>query len=388
MNREWLIRILAEAKKSQQPPKSPVRPSRRSKYIARRHIGRINFWDLASISTGPEITQIAEINYTYPQPSFGTQADYGDPTSGPTVYPAIAEHDYDGLLSKIFEQPVSNWRDYYKKVVPSMKYNIAVSKTDAFQTIEETVFLSDGDPLFTDNGLSLPSDYFTSGKYIYINQCSSLTPPFMLNEHSTNKITTELDISAPAVPFTPSHNMDVFLIPSFNFAGAWAQLTGPAASGAAFPDQHLNDYWIFFPRGYFFDPSHPIYGIPPGFNSSGSLRPPLGIFNFAAPYDPSLYANAMAVSEYLKTIAGSRGAYAATLDSSGGAFASTDDGNYFNTDMPGTPTDGDSTAIPPLAGIPWYYSVYFVPANQNLVYLRAVVKKGGTFYYFWNSGWA
>jgi hypothetical protein len=360
-----------------------VRPrKRKDDYGRRRHHGRVNFWDLGMVSTGAGTAQFTELDYGPIVPTFASQTSYGNPTSHSSAYPNLAEHDYDGLLSKIFEQPLSSWKTYYKKITPAMDYDLRVAKWDTGLTgASATEILSSDNPNFTNGGLKVPSDFFDPGYVMRIADFFAgtevATQPFFLGDVPENKITTEFDIEAPAATFAPSGNMDVFLMPTLNFAGGWAQTNGTAT----YNDQHLNDFWILYPRGAFLDPLHPLYPLEKfthGFNGNNAKHPPEGNLNNlpSSPYDSTGYSRALTITEWMKTLPGSRGIYRVSTSGLGG-FTTTDDGSMFNSGVPATPT-GDI----------FYYSTYFTPSNINLIYLRAVVLKGGTYYYFWNSGWA
>lgn len=367
-----LIELLKQ-KAAKNEKKTAAFPSRRRWRPGRRRGGKINFYDLCSISTGPGITQFTELDYQYPIPAFGTQAQYGNPSSGSSVYPDIAATDYNGLLAKIHEVPLEDWKTTYKKITPAMDYDININRTDiAGSPLEAAQVLSNDNPNFTDAGLTLPASYYGSD-YIYLTESQLITQPFFIDDHPNNHITTEFDINADAVPFTPSKKMDVFLIPSLLFIGAQTQLSpGPVL----YNEQHLNDYWIFWPRGYFVDPSHPLYdGSAAGFNYFNNERPPEGNFHSSSPYNVANYQKGRAFAEWLKTLPDARGIY---REASSGfdPFSFTDDGSYFNTGVGASP---DASTF--------YYSSYHVPANQNLVYLYGVVLQNGTFYYFWNAGW-
>jgi hypothetical protein len=366
-------------KQSADDKKTAAFPRRRPPQLGRRRLQpAIRFFDLSMVTTGPGVLDFTKLNYEYPIETFAS--DYDPPEDNFTnKYDIPSGTEYNGLITKITEQPVNGWASYYKKLTPAMDLGITVDKYDLSSGVIASQELSDDNPNFTDNGLTLPSHYFDSPYKIYFDgffNYTSFYQPFIIGEHSSNKITATANISASAVSFTPSNRMDVFLMPSLCFQGSWIQLR-PAASAPR--DLHLNEFWDFYPREAMLNPAHPIHDLF-FFNVDGSILPRGGLLHDvpalpAAPYDPTLYARGLALAEWMTEHPNARSQVRNTINT--GAFSSADPVDFLN----GLADTPDSSTL-------YFFNAYFAAANINLVYLRGVVRQAGQTYYFWNSSYA
>jgi hypothetical protein len=110
MNREWLITILDQKRKSSGKEKRPVIPSKRKRFLPRRiNNPAITFYDLASVKDGDEYRDHPILKI----PSY-TVSD-NSPGALYTVE-SFSQTDWDDYRALLFEIPVEQWKDNYRKL--------------------------------------------------------------------------------------------------------------------------------------------------------------------------------------------------------------------------------------------------------------------------------
>lgn len=350
--------------------KTAAYPRRRPRRIGRRRAQpRMNFWDLGMVKTGPEYHEWEMLDF---QPSI--------PASFATSTNAFNSTYHDELLDKIFEVPVEDWKGHYKRIVPEMDYRLNVWSYD-FNAINNTgsvEVLSASNPDFTNGGLKPDDAWFEGGFMPAVGVGEPHLPVFtltLLGESVLTHITTENDITAPAADFTPSKQMEVYMVP------ALPQMRGRITyfdSGTQYTQQ-LNDFWHLYDRGIFLTSSHDLYN-----HRSGHFGVEAGLDTI---YNSGAYTRWADVLTYMKGFVGARARYSTD---GGSTWPTSDDGSNFGAVIPDPyptfPPNGIASSAAVLASLNANSTSFFtLPGNpQNQMRLKCVIKQNGTFYYVWN----
>jgi len=375
MQFEKVIRILPTEKKT--GTQYPQRPSKRAKFLKRRGSQRINFWDLGMVSTGAGTTDWTMLDF---QPSicpFGTISGDFD-----TTYT-------QELLDKIFEVPVTSWSTHYKKIVPGMDYKLDVASNSVLDNsqIGPVEILDSSNADFTNSGLKAPSEWFTAASEYVINVglSSDVYPAIRITRFSSrsatgNKVTTEYDITAPSVTFTPSKKMDIFLVPALPYVKCRLEFRLSGVENF----QRMDEFFWLYDRSIFLTPSHALYNrngihFVSGLGGVNNRLTELG--------NSTLYADFVSGYEWIRdNIANCRAEYAT---GSAPPFTVFDDGTAFgNPTYAYNPPSGDTIWFAQ-ADLSGNSSSDSLPgSDDHRTLLRCVIKQNGTYYYFWNSVYA
>ncbi len=377
MSEEILITIKRRSRKTSDQKKTLVVPSKRSGNLGRRRRpSRMNFWDLAMVSTGPGPTDWTMLDFSASAPDFDIS---------PNEFNTVQHQE---LLDKLFEQPVATWDSYYKKIVPGMNYQTIITGYDT-ATSSAGAFgdesLAADNPHFTDKGLRAPSGWFTHPDVFpaigFEGAVNYLALPLLIlgsgNPSLTgNKVTAEYDITADAVEFVPARKMDVFIVPTLprTFARIWYE------DGMTQFSQELNNLYWLYDRGIFLTPSHDFY-------NAGNVTAGVIIDNVfdVIPGNQTKLDNFFIYAEFFKTLFHARGRYndGEPFD----PFTFSDDGSLFDTALPATYDATKHLVAEATIGTDSFTLLshsHNVQNVNNQMLLYCVVRQHGQYYYFWN----
>ena len=355
MKREYTVTVLSTPQKKQ-GQRWPVRPSKRAKYIARRPSRGIRFWDLGSVLSGDTY-----IDLPYLDPHAGDTILHTTSAAPPLgLFDSLSSSHYDNITTQIFAYGLPDWKSTFFQIDDTYQYY-----ETARITYKGTIYTLD-DPTVWNGQRLLPNGAATDNSFIVSIGSGRF---FTDLDVSAVKITTVFDYSASSASFTPSKNMDVFLVPNLmrGFLEASHDYVLPIA------DYTLDalDYLRFiYPRGVFRDSGLDIYGYDLTFNA----------FSWSNGDDVSVYTPVYNVTSYWKTNFSYRALRGVHDTFLGDTITALDPANYADASdfpappsLPNYPTGGGTLLAD------------FVSEDPISGALLAVILKGGVYYYCWQN---
>lgn len=362
-----------EEKKSSLTTKRPISKQRLRKADTRRKrkTGLIEFYDLGNILNGTSYETIPPHQVI---PPFQYTPVIGGFING-YIRDLLAD-DYLAVDAWILGNGVATFKTQFKKIKKgavsqsSAEYRLIVAKNaDA-----SDFALLDDRPDWTTDGLEVTQAEATSGIAIgngvadnptpnYIASVDlawfrmttySLVDLFWLREDATQKITALPTFGAVAVPFTPSPNMKVYLMPELASTRGHSGIQ----RAAGFDYSWLNDFYMVQPREWML-PSNAHYRKY-GFENL-----------YPTQSTPSEYANNITIMQGFETLPNTRGEH------NSNDLGTVSSGFLYNpTNAIGYPQMQDW-------GVQW--NVPAKTADPTKGFLVAVVEKDSSYYYFWKK---
>lgn len=269
--------------------------------------------------------------------------------------------DYDSLRTSILAEDVTQFETKFKEVTRaenSAAYGILVDLGDGASHLDDLTE-------WTSNGLEANQAALDAGVTIYGSDVpgtfiqGDFTTLILKDGSSHQKITSTPAYGDAGVPFTPSGDMKVFLMPGFGLS------TGSSSyldAGTDIRRATLNQFYVVMPREWFLVPSNTHYQ-----KYSGDIIYPdsYPIANYEAVIDVVLTHQSLAGSRYIDR-----------------RFDGADPLSQFYY-VPAASIPG--------GGYPHQDRLYaaildpgYDPALKNGI-LKAVVKKQDSYYYFWST---
>ncbi len=340
--------------------KPPIDIRREADYLKRRLRPKgINFYELGQISDGHG-------GWTYNDVSVPVTPSFAGDQIFQSRDPITA--DYTTIDSVILAAATGDLKSVFRKFVKgsTMSVNWGLQASfGAFGGFIESL------PQWTSGGLIVEQSDLDSGLFVETTSFP-LTTPFTALDIPDYKITHTPVFSDPAVAFTPSPLMDIFLAPSL--ASIRIYFSWVTALGEIHRDAEYTAF-VTMPRPWITDPGNPYYSA---FNDS----------------HPDSYTTSYLILQAVETFP-DRTTYTQHV-TFGGSYSAT--GSFANgptltvppTLPPIDPTAGGSTTT----GLRFFSydslgafavfmdSAIFIPPSGVLV---AIVVKNGVSYYFWGA---
>lgn len=366
MRREHVITIKSDPTAKPSGQQDVVRPSKRGKSLARRLQGRIRLYDMGYWNNGgwetiPYYDPLRDDNITTILPS--------PPASvHESIFPIATAAQFEGRDDIIFGVPMEDWTTTFKLVDSAY-----AAVTRPFISWNGTTYNLADDPPEWNDGVLTPPGSFSSGFAAGLGEGpldlgGLLDYVWGYNPYDTSyKVTTERDYSADAVAFTPGRKMDVFIFPSFNEAIAFWTLFSTF-------DEFFAVFRILRSREWAFDPGYEYYQIDLATQWSGHGLP--------------IYEDVFAVINYVKEYYPSvRAGYTPVGPAPPATWTLTDPVTFPNSASfpppPSLPPSGliNASIIAPIQDITAGISLDITVPGV----LRSVIRKGGRYYYFWQT---
>lgn len=333
--------------------RGPIRTGRKSEYLSRRKTGKgINFYDLGFLLTESGLETLP----------FLVVPDF---IQEPPSTRALNSDDITLLENLIFDVSMDQWSSKFKRINKggiSPSYAITAEFGDTSGELDDLDEWQSGGLMLddaSDLSLLLPSDLFAAialfdGDYKY---------------------TTVRDPNADGVSFTPSTQMDIFLIPSplrsevRNICALGFEDDGEGASWISSAFSYLNYHWTLFPRELFLDGtllSEISYSS--GYNSSSE--------------DVEQYTRAYESLQFNMNLPGSRG-YVNRIGTEGSESSSVWEESSTIVGPAPTPPALPNDDRPPE---PWGMALTIQTGGGGIPgMLLAVIRQNGTWFYVWDA---
>lgn len=386
MKFETLITITSDDERKKRARKWPVDPSDRSKLLTRRRGGYINFYDCGMIVDDSEPEGYRQIDLQHIPATITSPG-----SSEPAGYNAA-------LRDIIFDEPVENWKNFYKRITPDMQTAGASWDFILWRTVPpgNTLEIIVRTPSnWTQSGLKLPGNFFQTGAStpgLRIGSSVVLWHEFGTWGAFQTKITETYDFAADEVDIEPSNSMDIFMIPMPVFIQSEARYFDsyvlpqpPSDPGEVSHTEQLNYFWQLMPREVLFD-DHPIwFHVVNGTVEAGGLVTDID-FTLNDPSDAevpieytppriSSWQSFLDVARYMAELDSNRSKHttspgSTTTGDGGDYLASFDRNSYPNTYGAGGQV---------MASAEWR----FLQKSEQSGTLKAVIRQGGQYYYVW-----